>query len=107
IKLLGVNRSGKYYREWEEFFKSKPKIEKIPTGIDFLDNISEGGFEVGQLILLSGDPEAGKTLLSVQYITNAQQNYKVTYFGFEFSVRKHIDTLNSKKFKLNKENYFI
>ncbi|WP_305870591.1 ATPase domain-containing protein [Helicobacter pylori] len=104
---LGFNRNGMYYWEWEEFFKSKPKIEKIPTGIDFLDNISEGGFEVGQLILLSGDPEAGKTLLSVQYITNAQQNHKVTYFGFEFSVRKHIETLNSKQFKLNKENYFI
>ncbi|WRA61433.1 helicase DnaB [Helicobacter pylori] len=104
---LGFNRNGRYYWEWEEFFKSKPKIEKIPTGIDFLDNISDGGFEVGQLILLSGDPEAGKTLLGIQYITNAQQNHKVTYFGFEFSVRKHIETLNSKNFKINKENYFI
>ncbi|GAA8631768.1 hypothetical protein HpDR72_03090 [Helicobacter pylori] len=104
---LGFNRNGKYFWEWEEFFKSKPKIEKIHTGIDFLDNISDGGFEVGQLILISGDPEAGKTLLSIQYITNAQQKYKVTYFGFEFSVRKHIETLNSKNFKINKENYFI
>ncbi|MGL2368399.1 RAD55 family ATPase [Helicobacter pylori] len=104
---LGFNRNGKYYWEWEEFFKSKPQIEKISTGIDFLDNISDGGFEVGQLILLSGDPEAGKTLLSTQYITNAQQKHKVTYFGFEFSVRKHIETLNSKDFKINKENYFI
>ncbi|WP_195834780.1 RAD55 family ATPase [Helicobacter pylori] len=104
---LGSNRNGKYYWEWEEFFKSRPKIEKIPTGVDFLDNISDGGFEVGQLILLSGDPESGKTLLGVQYITNAQQQHKVTYFGFEFSVRKHIETLNSKNFKLNKENYFI
>ncbi|MGL2342131.1 RAD55 family ATPase [Helicobacter pylori] len=104
---LGFNRNGKYYWEWEEFFKSKPKIEKIHTGIDFLDNISDGGFEVGQLILLSGDPESGKTLLSTQYITNAQQKHKVTYFGFEFSVRKHIETLDSKNFKINKENYFI
>ncbi len=104
---LGFNRNGRYYWEWEEFFKSKPKIEKIHTGIDFLDNISDGGFEVGQLILLSGDPEAGKTLLGIQYITNAQQQHKVTYFGFEFSVRKHIETLNSKGFKINKENYFI
>lgn len=104
---LGSDRSGKYYWEWEEFFKSKPKIEKIRTGIDFLDNVSDGGFEVGQLILLSGDPESGKTLLSIQYITNAQQQHKVTYFGFEFSVRKHIETLNSKGFKINKENYFI
>ncbi|WP_241869988.1 RAD55 family ATPase [Helicobacter pylori] len=107
IKLLGPTRNGRYYWEWEEFFKTKPKIEKIHTGIDFLDNISDGGFEVGQLILLSGDPEAGKTLLGIQYITNAQQKHKVTYFGFEFSVRKHIETLNSKDFKVNKENYFI
>lgn len=107
IKLLGSNRNGRYYWEWEEFFKSKPEIEKIHTGIDFLDNISDGGFEVGQLILISGDPEAGKTLLGIQYITNAQQKHKVTYFGFEFSVRKHIETLNSKGFKINKENYFI
>ncbi len=104
---LGSNRNGRYYWEWEEYFQSKPKIEKINTGIDFLDNISDGGFEVGQLILLSGDPEAGKTLLGIQYITNAQQQHKVTYFGFEFSVRKHIETLNSKGFKVNKENYFI
>ncbi|GAA9381565.1 hypothetical protein BTM415_14820 [Helicobacter pylori] len=104
---LGFSRNGKYYWEWEEFFKSKPKIEKINTGIDFLDRISDGGFEVGQLVLLSGDPEAGKTLLGVQYIINAQQQHKVTYFGFEFSVRKHIETLNAKGFKLNKENYFI
>ncbi|WP_029362931.1 RAD55 family ATPase [Helicobacter pylori] len=104
---LGIVRSGKYFWEWEEFLRSQPKIEKIHTGIDFLDNISDGGFEVGQLILLSGDPEAGKTLLGIQYITNAQQQHKVTYFGFEFSVRKHIETLNSKAFKLNKENYFI
>ncbi len=104
---IGSNRNGKYYWEWEEFFKSKPKIEKIQTGINFLDSISDGGFEVGQLILLSGDPEAGKTLLGIQYITNAQKNHKVTYFGFEFSVRKHIETLNSKNFKINKENYFI
>lgn len=104
---LGSNRNGKYYWEWEELFKSKPKIEKIHTGINFLDNISDGGFEIGQLILLSGDPEAGKTLLGIQYVTNAQQQHKVTYFGFEFSVRKHIETLNSKDFKINKENYFI
>ncbi|GAA8612398.1 hypothetical protein HpDR69_03650 [Helicobacter pylori] len=62
---------------------------------------------MGQLVLLSGDPEAGKTLLCVQYIINAQQKHKVTYFGFEFSVRKHIETLNSKNLKINKENYFI
>ncbi len=104
---LGSNRNGKYYWEWEEYFKNKPPIEKIQTGINFLDRITDGGIELGQMVLLSGDPEAGKTLLGVQILTNAQQHHKVTYFGFEFSVRKHIETLRSKNFAIKADNYFI
>ncbi|WQX82760.1 helicase DnaB [Helicobacter pylori] len=104
---LGIKRNGRYFWEWEEFFKNKPPIEKIETGINFLDHITDGGIEVGQMVLLSGDPEAGKTLLGVQCLMNAQQAHKVTYFGFEFSVRKHIETLKEKNFNIKAENYFI
>ncbi len=104
---LGIKRNGKYFWEWEEFFKNKPPIEKIETGINFLDAITDGGIELGQIVLLSGDPEAGKTLLGVQFLMHAHQQNKVTYFGFEFSVRKHIETLKDKKFEIKGENYFI
>ncbi len=104
---LGITRNGKYFWEWEEYFKNKPPIEKIQTGISFLDSITEGGIELGQIVLLSGDPEAGKTLLGVQFLMSAHQQHKVTYFGFEFSVRKHIETLKSKNFNIKAENYFI
>lgn len=104
---LGIVRNGKYFWEWEEYFKNKPPIEKIETGINFLDFITDGGIELGQIVLLSGDPEAGKTLLGVQFLMNAQKQHKVTYFGFEFSVRKHIETLKSKNFNVKAENYFI
>ncbi|MGL2431374.1 ATPase domain-containing protein [Helicobacter pylori] len=104
---LGIKRNGKYFWEWEEFFKNKPSIEKIETGINFLDTVTDGGIEVGQMVLLSGDPEAGKTLLGVQCLTQAQQKHKVTYFGFEFSVRKHIETLKDKNFKIKGDHYFI
>ncbi|QQW95216.1 RAD55 family ATPase [Helicobacter pylori] len=104
---LGIVRSGKYFWEWEEYFKNKPPIEKVETGINYLDIITEGGIELGQIVLLSGDPEAGKTLLGVQFLMNAQQQHKVTYFGFEFSVRKHIETLRSKNFNIKADNYFI
>lgn len=104
---LGIKRNGKYFWEWEEYFKNKPPIEKIETGIRFLDNLTDGGIEVGQMVLLSGDPEAGKTLLGMQFLMNAQQAHKVTYFGFEFSVRKHIETLREKRFTIKTENYFI
>ncbi|MGL2799408.1 ATPase domain-containing protein [Helicobacter pylori] len=104
---LGIKRNGRYFWEWEEFFKNKPPIEKIATGIDYLDAITDGGIEVGQIILLSGDPEAGKTLLGVQCLMHAQKQYKVTYFGFEFSVRKHIETLKDKNFIIKGDHYFI
>ncbi|WQT64026.1 helicase DnaB [Helicobacter pylori] len=104
---LGIKRNGKYFWEWEEYFKNKPSIEKIETGISFLDHLTDGGIEVGQMVLLSGDPEAGKTLLGVQCLTSAQQKHKVTYFGFEFSVRKHIETLREKNFTIKADNYFI
>ncbi|WQY55596.1 helicase DnaB [Helicobacter pylori] len=104
---LGIVKNGMYFWEWEEFFKNKPSIEKIETGINFLDTITDGGIELGQIVLLSGDPEAGKTLLGVQFLVHAQQQHKVTYFGFEFSVRKHVETLRDKNFKIKGENYFI
>ncbi|WP_131158235.1 RAD55 family ATPase [Helicobacter pylori] len=104
---LGIKRNGRYFWEWEEFFKNRPPIEKIETGIEYLDRITDGGIEVGQIVLLSGDPEAGKTLLGVQCLIYAQQRHKVTYFGFEFSVRKHIETLKNKNFTIKADNYFI
>ncbi|WQU41932.1 helicase DnaB [Helicobacter pylori] len=104
---LGIRRNGRYFWEWEEYFKNKPPIEKIETGINFLDKLTDGGIEVGQMVLFSGDPEAGKTLLGVQCLTKAQQKHKVTYFGFEFSVRKHIETLREKQFDIKADNYFI
>ncbi|GAA9439243.1 hypothetical protein UBN10_09750 [Helicobacter pylori] len=104
---LGIVRNGKYYWEWEEYFKNKPPIEKIETGIKFLDTIMDGGIELGQIVLLSGDPEAGKTLLGVQFLMHAQQQHKVTYFGFEFGVRKHLETLKDKNFTIKGDHYFI
>ncbi|MCQ2823130.1 helicase DnaB [Helicobacter pylori] len=104
---LGIKRNGRYFWEWEEYFHNRPPIEKIETGIEYLDRITDGGIEVGQIVLLSGDPEAGKTLLGVQFLMHAQQQHKVTYFGFEFSVRKHIETLKSKNFEIKADNYFI
>ncbi|RKU90381.1 helicase DnaB [Helicobacter pylori] len=104
---LGIVRNGRYFWEWEEYFKDEPSIEKIETGINFLDAITDGGIELGQIVLLSGDPEAGKTLLGVQFLMHAHQQHKVTYFGFEFSIRKHIETLKQKNFKVKGDHYFI
>ncbi len=44
------------------------KIEKSPTGISGLDEITEGGLPKGRPTLICGGAGCGKTLLSIEYI---------------------------------------
>lgn len=62
---------------------SKPPL--YSTDIKFIDETLEGGFELGQLVTISGDSEAGKTKLLEQILTNVSSGYKCLYFAFEFN----------------------
>ncbi|MEM0357067.1 MAG: ATPase domain-containing protein [Candidatus Bathyarchaeia archaeon] len=42
--------------------------ERVPTGIDGLDELIEGGFPKGSLILLAGNPGTGKTIFGMQFL---------------------------------------
>ncbi len=42
--------------------------ERIPTGISGLDKITEGGFEKGSTILVTGNTGVGKTIFCCQYL---------------------------------------
>ena len=46
----------------------KAKIERSKSGVPGLDDILNGGFIPKRLYLLDGDPGAGKTTLSLQYL---------------------------------------
>ena len=41
---------------------------RVPTGIDGLDPLIEGGFPRGSLVLLAGNPGTGKTIFSMQFL---------------------------------------
>ncbi|MCD4740564.1 ATPase [archaeon] len=43
-------------------------MERVPTGIEGLDDLIEGGFPRGRTILLSGGCGTGKTISSIQYL---------------------------------------
>lgn len=90
---------------WIKEIESKPPQPVIPTGISFLDAIFNGGFESGQLILISGDPEAGKTMLGVQIIENMINQHKVGFFSFEFQVCKYVNLAKDRD--LNRNNLII
>ena len=60
---------------------------RIPTGIDGLDAIIEGGLIRGDMHLLAGAPGTGKTILASTFAYNAAttQKERVVYASFEES----------------------
>jgi len=64
-------------------FKKPPMYS---TGIKPIDSLLEGGFELGQLIAITGDSEAGKTKLVEQILTYVALKHKCLYFALEFNI---------------------
>lgn len=59
-------------------------IEKLPTGINYLDNTLCGGMPFGQVVLLTGKAGDGKSTLASQFLLNAiQNNYKCFAYSGE------------------------
>ena len=58
------------------------------TGIDFLDEVLDGGFETGQLVTITGEQESGKTQLVNQILFNVAKGFKCLYFSLEFNERQ-------------------
>lgn len=85
-----VQEEFKTLREWRAYFDTKPQAKKYQTHISFLDSAFDNGFEEGQLILISGDPEAGKTMLGTQIIENIAKRHKVAFFCFEFTIQSYL-----------------
>src|ERR1700760_1761261 len=51
-------------------------IEKVPTGIGGLDEITEGGLPQGRPTLICGTPGVGKTLFGLEFILKGATIYK-------------------------------
>ncbi len=50
-------------------------LQKCPTGIDGLDEITEGGLPTSRSTLICGSPGCGKTLMGVQFIIKGISEY--------------------------------
>jgi KaiC/GvpD/RAD55 family RecA-like ATPase len=51
-------------------------IKRVPTGIEELDKIIEGGFPEGSAILVKGSPGTLKTILGLQFLYNGAKQFK-------------------------------
>jgi circadian clock protein KaiC len=57
--------------------------EKVKSGIDGLDEVVEGGFPKGSLIILAGEPGVGKTVFSIQFLVKGVElNEPGVYVSF-------------------------
>lgn len=90
ITHTSVQEEFRNFNQWQEYLNTKPPLPKFKSHIEFLDSCFDNGFEGGQLILISGDPEAGKTMLGTQIIENIAKSHKVAFFCFEFTIASYI-----------------
>ncbi len=80
--------------------KLKPIIQ-YQTGLNFLDNVLGGGFELGQLVTITGEQESGKTQLVNQILFNVAKGFNCLYFSLEFNKRQLIEYTRNKINKCN------
>lgn len=93
--------------QWLDYYAQKPKATQLKTGIAFLDSAFNGGVELGQFILVGGDPEAGKTMLGLQILENIAKTHKVAFFCFEFTIEQYLKRVQEKNIKTNFHNVII
>ena len=55
--------------------KENPQLEKAPTGIRGLDEITQGGLPKGRPTIVCGDAGAGKTLLAMEFLVRGATEY--------------------------------
>ena len=76
------------YDEFSSFLETKEDIttdsgdkETISTGIDLVDAILGGGFAIGALDIIVGQPGSGKTMLAIQTLASGQIQYEGKLIG--------------------------
>jgi len=50
--------------------------ERVPSGVEGLDDLIEGGFERNSVVLVCGDAGSGKTTMLLQFLYNGATQYK-------------------------------
>lgn len=81
-----------------------PQLKKTPTGINGLDEITEGGLPQGRPTLVCGAAGCGKTMLAAEFIVRgvAQYGEPGVIMTFEESAQELSDNMRSLGFDLEK-----
>jgi len=86
-----------------EIPESKISIEeKLPTYVEGLDEILNGGFIKGTSVLITGPTGSGKTILTLFMAANwALNGYRVYFISFEEPYQQVVETLRFLRFNVD------
>lgn len=76
---------------------------RVSTGIKGLDDMIEGGFPRGSMILLAGSPGSGKTIASAQFLHHGASNLGENGAYISFVERERVFLKNMERLGLNFE----
>lgn len=105
-KLEIATKEVRNLKSWSEYYAQLPEARLFKTEIPFLDNCFGGGLALGQLMLVFGEPEAGKTMFSLQVLENLSFKTKVCFFCFEFTINDYLKRRAKSNF-VKPENFLI
>ncbi len=77
--------------------------DRAPTGIAGLDELIEGGFPRGSMVLLAGSAGAGKTIASAHFLYHGAKNLGENGIYVSFAERRAFFIENMKRFGLDFE----
>src|SRR6187431_2567243 len=80
----------------------KTNFPKTPTGINGLDEITNGGFPTGRPILICGSAGCGKTLFAMQFLVKGITDYNEpgVFMSFEETAEDLAQNVSSLGFDL-------
>jgi len=77
-----------FYREEIEKSKEKLTLDRVSTGIPKLDDLLQGGYPKNSIVLVSGPPGSGKTILCFHFIDKGiKQGEKCLYIAVDQNVK--------------------
>ena len=79
-------------------------LKKSPTGIDGLDEITDGGLPTGRPTLVSGGPGTGKTLFGIEFLVRGATQFDEpgVFISFEETIPDLIVNAASLGFNVEK-----
>ncbi|MEM3466274.1 MAG: ATPase domain-containing protein, partial [Candidatus Jordarchaeales archaeon] len=75
--------------------------ETVKSGVNGLDDLFGGGFDPGSVILLSGPPGSGKSVMSAQFIYNGAVKYGEAGLYVNFSESRGDFMRNMARFRMD------